>query len=90
MFHLYTDLVKYPQCVGWWMCNGSNVTLIDGHVRITLHSPGGCVLLSASIHWDGVRFYADAVCHAMDKGGDNCMLPYCFSYTIEVLNTGHD
>ena len=38
MFHLYADFVRYPQCANWWLCGGSTVTLMDGHVRIILHS----------------------------------------------------
>ena len=68
MFHLYADFVRYPQCANWWLCGGSTVTLMDGHVRIILHSPAGRALLPASIHWDGVKFYADAVVNTADEG----------------------
>ena len=67
MFHLYADFVRYPQCANWWLCGGSTVTLMDGHVRIILHSPAGRALLPASIHWDGVKFYVDAVVNTADE-----------------------
>ena len=68
MFHLYADFVRHPQCANWWLCGGSTVTLMDGYVRIILHSPGGHTLRPASIHWDGVKFYADAVVNMADEG----------------------
>ena len=68
MFYLYADFVRYPQCANWWLCGGSTVSLMDGHVRIILHSPAGRALLPASIYWDGVKFYADAVVNTADEG----------------------
>ena len=50
------------------LCGGSTVTLMDDHVRIILHSSTGRTLRPASIHWDGVKFYADAVVNTADEG----------------------